>query len=166
MMDFKPSHLLVLGGAVVAIGAWRVAAALKDGFASGKLNPASADNIVYEAASTPFDGSLGVWLWEKLNPEQVKAASSAATNARAAALASAKKRAQITPSSQTAADLARKPRVIPAAAEQVKVSANPASPDNPVYQAVSKPVGGSLGVWLWEKLNPEQARPALPTGKP
>lgn len=117
-MKLEPWHLVVGAGAVVAFGAWRVMSSLKDAYNAGTLNPASADNIVYKAASTPFDGSLGVWLWEKLHPNQVKASQTAAVNARAAAAVAARRKRQISPSAQTAADIAKKPQTVPAAAEQ------------------------------------------------
>lgn len=117
-MKLEPWHLVVGAGAVVVFGAWRVMSSLKDAYNAGTLNPASADNIVYKAASTPFDGSLGVWLWEKLHPNQVKAAQASAVNAKAAAAVAAKRKRQVTPSAQSAADIAKKPQTVPAAAEQ------------------------------------------------
>lgn len=72
--DIKPHHVMLVAGAIVLLGAWRVTAALKGAFQEGKLNPASTENIVYQTASVPFSGSLGVWLWEKLHPQEAEGA--------------------------------------------------------------------------------------------
>lgn len=100
--DIKAGHVYVLAGGLVLYGAWRVAAALRDAYKTGTLNPASTENIVYRTVSTPFSGSLGVWLWELFHPEQARGAN--AEEARNAAARAEKRRA---------AEQAAKPKLPP-----------------------------------------------------
>jgi hypothetical protein len=104
--DIKAHHVYLLAGGVVLLGAWRVAAALRDAYRAGTLNPASTENIVYRTASVPFGGSLGVWLWELLHPEQAQGAN--AEEARNAAARAERKRAQ-----ESAAARAAQPKLPP-----------------------------------------------------
>lgn len=89
----QPWHLAAFGAGVVVIAAWAVMSKLRAAYKSGALNPASAENIAYKAASVPFSGSLGVWLWEVLHPEEANAATNATTAAKVQAQAKAKAKA-------------------------------------------------------------------------
>jgi hypothetical protein len=94
--DIKAHHILAVAGAIVLLGAWRVKAALQDAFQKGTLNPGSTENIVYKTASTPFSGSLGVWLYEKLNPRAAEGATARTNRQLEQARASKRSRAAAT----------------------------------------------------------------------
>lgn len=78
----QPWHLAAFGAGVVVIAAWAVMGKLRAAYKSGALNPTSAENIAYKAASVPFSGSLGVWLWEVLHPTEANAASNVTMQAK------------------------------------------------------------------------------------
>lgn len=67
--------LYIVAAIGAAIGIYeivKVSSYLKTKLTDGTLNPASPNNAIYDDLSNdptlPFNGSFGVWVWEKLHP--------------------------------------------------------------------------------------------------